>query len=61
MKKTYKIEVIEDENGFKLNREVEGFNPLELLGLLEMTQMDILKQMAGDVKPDKISRVVISG
>jgi hypothetical protein len=42
-----------------LTRRNEGFNPWELLGLLEHSQMEILKQLSGEIKPDVIKREVI--
>ena len=47
------------KNKVIVNRMNRGFNAYELLGLLEETQLDILKQMAGKIRPDVIRRTVI--
>ena len=59
MKKTYKIEMFHDDKGLHLERKNKGFSPWELLGLLEEVQMDIIKQLAGTIKPTIIKRKVI--
>lgn len=45
--KKYTVLITEDEdtNMIKINRENQGFNVLELLGLLEYIRMDIQKQI----------------
>ena len=43
----------------QMHRECKGFSARELLGLLEYVQLDILKQMAGEVRPDIVKRVVV--
>ena len=49
---TYKITWTEFEDGnCSFNRVNDGFHALELLGLLEMMQTEILEQMRGNVKP----------
>lgn len=59
-KSTYTIEVrINTDGTFHLFRKNDGFNPLELLGLLEMAQLEIIKQMSGEIQPDVIKREVI--
>lgn len=59
-KSTYTIEVLINTDGtFHLFRKNDGFNPLELLGLLEMAQLEIIKQMSGEIQPDVIKREVI--
>ena len=44
-KKTYTIIVETTEDGNQMTRTNDGFNAFELLGILEMVQDDILKQM----------------
>lgn len=43
---------------FGLKRENKGFNPMELLGICAHTQLEIMKQISGDIKPDIIERKV---
>jgi len=58
--KRYTIEIEEDENGKScVTRRAENFSAIELLGILEHTQMEIVKQMAGEIRPDKITREVV--
>lgn len=61
--KIYIIHVTPDQKDEKnrlcINRINRGFNAYELIGLLEDTQLDILKQMAGGIRPDTIQRTVI--
>lgn len=42
-----------------LERTNQGFYSFELLGIVEQTKQDLLKQMAGSVKPNKVKRKVI--
>jgi|688.fasta_scaffold661508_2 hypothetical protein len=44
-KKTYTIILETTESGNQMTRTNDGFNAFELLGILEMVQDDILKQM----------------
>lgn len=57
--KSYTIQ-LETTDKVKLIRINDGFNPYELLGLLEQIQLDILQQLSGDVKPDIIERNIIN-
>lgn len=61
MKKTYTFEQTFTEDGkSKLVRTNDGFNPIELLGLLEMAKDDVVKQITGIMpEPDIIERKVI--
>ena len=43
----------------ELCRTNDGFNPFELLGVLEISKDDIINQIKGVVKPDVIERKVI--
>jgi hypothetical protein len=45
IKKIYTIIVDTTEDGNQMTRTNDGFNAFELLGILEMAQDDILKQM----------------
>ena len=58
--KKYIITLKEEDNGTTtLHRTNDGFNPLELLGLMELIQSEAIEQMAGKIKPDVIKRQVI--
>lgn len=37
----------------------DGFNGLEILGIITWKHADILKQMAGETKPDRVTRTVV--
>lgn len=59
-KKTYTIEMIEHEDGgTQLNRTNDGFDGIELLGLLELSQLEIIEQLKGYIKPDIIKRNIV--
>ncbi len=47
-----------DDGTSSVKRQCDGFNPFELLGFLESTQLDIKQQMAGNITPDIIVRRV---
>jgi hypothetical protein len=60
-KQVYTI-IIEDVDGNKkMTRRNDGFNAIELLGLLELTQQDILKQLKGleEAEIDVVKREVV--
>jgi len=48
-----------DEGVLSVKTTNDGFNPLELLGLLSWKHNDIQEQLHGDIVPDTISRTVI--
>lgn len=51
-KQSYTI-TIEDKDGTKtMTRRNDGFNAIELLGVLELAQQDILKQLKGIEEAD---------
>jgi len=60
-KKTYKIELIEySDNTSTMNRTCDGFNGLELLGLLDIASSDIVAQFSGNSKlPDIVNKKFI--
>lgn len=59
-KKTYTLGVtIFDDNTTELSRLNDGFTALELLGLLEKIQLEIMQQMSAEIKPDVIKRTII--
>ena len=49
--KTYKVEFYQDENNnLHCERENDGFNSLEILGMLEETKIQIIRLMNGEIK-----------
>lgn len=50
-----------DQSGEKdiLRRVNDGFSPVELLGLLELTQIEIQQQMSGIIQPEVTERIVV--
>jgi 7,8-dihydro-6-hydroxymethylpterin-pyrophosphokinase len=53
----YHIEQLKYEDGsIHLNRTCEGFTPLELIGMLELTLREVIEQMQGKYRPDVITR-----
>ena len=58
--KKYTIEFkFNDDGSTELTRTNDGFNPFELLGLLEMAQAEILECLKDTIKPDIVKRQVI--
>lgn len=58
--KTWTFIVREFSDGTsELERISEGFFPYELLGLIEHTKQDLLKQLNGEIKPTRVKRKVI--
>jgi len=56
----YNIECIEYKDGTTtMSRTCDNFNALELLGVLSLTQAEIIEQIRGKYKPDIINRTVI--
>lgn len=56
--KIYTIETYKSDGKNCMTRTNKGFTSIELLGILEFAKLEILKQMAGEIKPDKIKRIV---
>jgi len=50
--------IIYNDGTTELKRTNDGFNSLELMGLLELSKDDIINQIKGNVKPDIIKRKV---
>lgn len=48
------------DDGENISRTNDGFSALELLGMLEFTQKDIIDQIKGIIKPNKVTRNVVS-
>jgi len=57
--KEYHIKFISYKTFTKVKRINIGFSPLELLGLLERTQIEILQQISGEIKPTITERVFV--
>lgn len=56
----YTIEyIVYDDNTTELSRTCDGFNALELLGVLDLTSRDIKEQIGGEHRPDIVKRTVI--
>lgn len=58
--KKYSIEIIESDKGYSMNRTMSGFTALELMGVLEFIQLEIIEQMKGQIKPTEIKRTIIT-
>jgi len=58
--KKYTLTLTQNDKG-ALNVETtnDGFNPLELLGLLSWKHNDVQEQLKGHIVPDTTSRTVI--
>lgn len=55
-----KYEIIWDEENLTMSRTNEGFSPIELIGLLEITLEGIKMQMLGqDTSPITVEKKVI--
>ena len=51
---------VREEGGFvKWQRYCDGFNGLELLGVLEKIQLEILKHFSGEIKADIVERKAV--
>ena len=58
--KLWKIELIDYADGSTwMKKTNDGFTSLELLGLCNHSSIDIMRQIAGEIKPDIITRTVI--
>jgi hypothetical protein len=55
--RSYSIKIEKTDAGLlSINKKNDGFNPIELLGLLSWAYADILEQMKGRVEPDIVKR-----
>jgi hypothetical protein len=55
--RSYTIKFEKNNDGLlSINKKNDGFNPVELLGLLSWAYSDILWQMKGNVEPDIVKR-----
>ena len=59
MKKTYTITVDDGGEKNQMNRTNDGFGTMELFGILEFIQLEIIQQLSGYIKPDIIKREVV--
>jgi hypothetical protein len=59
MIKRFWFEATIEDGMLKFKSEGEGFGIFELLGIWDWKREDILAQIRGDVKPDKVERKAI--
>ena len=59
--KKFVLEVTEEKKEMAFKSRCEGFNCLEILGILERKKTDIMQQMEGLIKPDFIKREYVEG
>jgi hypothetical protein len=57
--KKYILEIKLDNEGLSCSTENDGFNVIELIGILEWKKNDIFKQIIDEIKPDMVSRKCI--
>ena len=58
--KTHTITLEENEQGqMIMTRKNDGFTAIELIGLLEICQLEIKQMLSGELKPDIIKREVV--
>jgi arginine decarboxylase-like protein len=61
MKKEYILTVTRNDDGnIHMESTNDGFTGFEVLGFLSLKQEDIMSQLRGQVRPDKITRKVIT-
>jgi hypothetical protein len=59
-KAVYTIEfLVYSDDTTTINRTAENFSAFELIGILELSKEDIVKQIKGEIKPDIVTRKVI--
>jgi len=58
MKKQYTLEVISIDDDITVKTTNNGFNAIELVGLLRWKLDDVVDQMKGIIDPSKITRIV---
>ncbi len=59
-KQSYNIEIHHYDDGtVQMFRTNDGFHAIELLGICELAQSDIIEQLKGTVKVDKVVRTVV--
>jgi len=42
-----------------MKRVNDGFNPMELLGIIDFVKDDIMAQVHGKIKPDVVERTIV--
>ncbi len=58
---TWSIKVTTHDDGtVNMERANDGFNALELLGVLSLTTTDVINQFRRVVRPDEVKRTVIT-
>ncbi len=60
VKKYIISEIYYKDGTYAMKRTCDGFDALELLGVLELTQREIVDQIRGRIKPDIIERKFIN-
>ena len=59
--KTYTITIAPNgDGGVSMSRVNDGFNPMELLGVLDFASREIMDQISGKIKPTIVNRTVIN-
>lgn len=58
--KVWTITINTDSDGVHTMKRVnDGFNPMELLGIIDFVKDDIMAQVRGKIKPDVVERTII--
>lgn len=58
-KKIYSIIATHEGDSFRIERVNDGFNAIEVLGILEVAKDEVIAQIKGDIKPTEVIRTVI--
>lgn len=58
--KTFTVTVEERKNTHGMIRTNDGFHILELMGILQFAQLELLEQFKGKIKPDFVKRTVLT-
>lgn len=58
--KVWTITINTDSDGVQTMKRVnDGFNPMELLGIIDFVKDDIMAQVRGKIKPDVVERTIV--
>lgn len=57
--RTIVLEIVEEANGNGLTMamEIKGFNPIEVIGLLEMKKAEIIKEMTDNSRRTRLNNI----
>lgn len=59
--KKYTVEFnLSDDGGLKVDSENDGFTAFEIIGLMAWKQKDLENQIFGEIRPDVVTRKVIT-